>query len=435
MSLQDIVNVQITRQTTAVSRVGFGTVLVLTHEANFSERIRFYSSIDSVDDDLVGGTNAEAYAAASKLFGQSPRPTQIAIGNVQGTKTITDDGGTYTAGDVKTTVNGTDVVTSFTSDKDTTLTAHAAAIQALVDVSTAVYTAGTHTIVITPAAEKVLGVVIDWSAITGTMTATLSSAGTEDHDDALDAIKNENNDWYGIVDISHTEADVLDVAAWTETQVKMYGTSSDDSTILGSGDTDIASQLKALGYARTFCMYNGQADTVFPEAAVFGIFVTQDPGSYTVMIKSLSGVVADNLTDTQVTYALGKNCNIYQEIGGADIVQEGKVVEGEFIDIIVFIDWLQARMTERIYSRLVNLQKIPFTDEGIGVVEAEVKAQLQAGVEVGGLAADPAPVVTVPKAVDVSPADKANRLLPDVDFTATLAGAIHAVEVNGVVTL
>lgn len=442
MSLEDIVNVQITRQTTAVTRAGFGTVLVLTPEANFTERIRFYSSIDSVDDDLVGGSNALAYAAAQALFGQSPSPTQVAIGNQQGTKTITDDAGTYTAGSVKTTVSGTDVITAWVTDKDTTLTAHAAAIQALSEVSTAVYTPGTHTIVITPAGVNLLSVVIDWSAITGTMTAAVTATGSEDHSDALDAIKLVDNDWYGIVSVSHVVADVQDIAAWTETQRKLFGTSSADTDIINVAAASdnpttgtIAARLNGSNLARSHCLYSAQADTKYPEAAVFGVFVTQDPGSYTVAFKTLALITADALTDTQVKNALDKKCNIYHEVGGVDITQEGTVAEGEYIDTIVFIDWLQARMTENIFAQLVNLPKIPFTDDGISVVEGEVKGMLQQGIDAGGLTDDPAPVVTVLKASEVQPADKLARLLKDVKFTATLAGAIHAVEVNGFVSV
>jgi hypothetical protein len=44
-------------------------------------------------------------------------------------------------------------------------------------------------------------------------------------------------------------------------------------------------------------------------------------------------------------------------------------------------------------------------------------------------------VVTFPRAKDVDPAAKARRLLPDLNFTATLAGAIHRVKIVGKVSL
>jgi hypothetical protein len=50
------------------------------------------------------------------------------------------------------------------------------------------------------------------------------------------------------------------------------------------------------------------------------------------------------------------------------------------------------------------------------------------GVQYGGY------VVTVPKAVDISDSDKALRKVTGITFTGWLAGAIHLVEINGVVT-
>ena len=64
-----------------------------------------------------------------------------------------------------------------------------------------------------------------------------------------------------------------------------------------------------------------------------------------------------------------------------------------------------------------------------------MKASLRAAVNQGILAADPAPTVTVPKVADVSAADKTARLLPDMKFTGTLAGAIHKVTITGVVSV
>lgn len=75
------------------------------------------------------------------------------------------------------------------------------------------------------------------------------------------------------------------------------------------------------------------------------------------------------------------------------------------------------------------------TDSGIASIKNVLKAQLQQGVDRGVLASDPAPVVTAPRAADVSPVDKANRLLPDVKFQATIAGAVHAVQIRGIVSL
>ena len=51
----------------------------------------------------------------------------------------------------------------------------------------------------------------------------------------------------------------------------------------------------------------------------------------------------------------------------------------------------------------------------------------------GFLTNDPEPTVTAPLVQDVSAIDKSNRLLPDVKFAATTAGAIQSVEIRGTI--
>ena len=107
----------------------------------------------------------------------------------------------------------------------------------------------------------------------------------------------------------------------------------------------------------------------------------------------------------------------------------------EFIDVIVGRDWLAARIQESVYALLVNNDKVPFTDAGITMVGTQVKNELALGVNQGYLTDDPAPEVILPKAADVPPSDKAARFLPNVQFTATLAGAIQKVQIQGYISV
>lgn len=93
-----------------------------------------------------------------------------------------------------------------------------------------------------------------------------------------------------------------------------------------------------------------------------------------------------------------------------------------------------AEIQFRVYSIFVNSNKIPFTDPGIDAVKSAVLSALAAGINAGGLAKSPAPVVSAPSAAEVDAATKANRELPNVTFTCTLAGAIHTADVAGTVS-
>jgi hypothetical protein len=98
-------------------------------------------------------------------------------------------------------------------------------------------------------------------------------------------------------------------------------------------------------------------------------------------------------------------------------------------------DWLAARIQERVYTLLLNNDKLPYTDAGIQAVRGEILAQLDQGIARDFIAADPKPTCTVPLASAVSAADKGTRTLNDVTFRATLAGAIHKVAIEGELNL
>jgi len=256
--------------------------------------------------------------------------------------------------------------------------------------------------------------------------------------DALIAIKNTVDDWFAVLAEPRgvsAEADNLAIANWIEAQKKVYIIASDDSEIIdtteGADTGSIAKQIKDAGLERTAVFYSATADSEYIDGAFLGEILPKDPGSYTGAFKSLSGITIDALTSDQVANALSKNANVYTEVGGVNITRLGTMGSGEYIDVIIFIDWLRVRMTERIYARFVNLDKIPYTDAGINVIVTEIEGQLIDGINIGGLTNDPAPTVTAPKASEVSSVDRGNRLLKDVKFTAFLAGAIHKAEIRG----
>lgn len=193
--------------------------------------------------------------------------------------------------------------------------------------------------------------------------------------------------------------------------------------------------LSAANYARTALIYSGTPAN-YLEAAWAAVRLPLDPGSETwKFANNLAGQVADNLSDSQIANLKAKFVNYYVTVAGNDIVENGQVSANEWIDVIRGIDWLEARMKERIFSRLISSPKVPYTDQGVAIIEADVRAQLNQAVRVGLLASDPEYTVTVPKVADVDPADRAARLLPDVSFDGTLAGAIHELEITGVVSV
>lgn len=79
--------------------------------------------------------------------------------------------------------------------------------------------------------------------------------------------------------------------------------------------------------------------------------------------------------------------------------------------------------------------KVPYTDSGITAVEGQIRRALQQGIDNNFIAQDPPYEIFVPKAASVLPIDKTNRILKNVSFQATLAGAIQAIQITGTVSV
>lgn len=426
--LTDIIDIQISRETTAVSRAAFNIPMFLATHANFSERARSYSSLLELADDFNSDSNV--YIAASKLFGQEIRPPQVVIGQRYADSIdVTLDSVTGTA---VLSYNGTEVSTDISGAADAT-----AAVALIESDFTSASIAGitftdnldgTFTI-----APSVAGDPYSFQ-FSSQFSATYNT--TESWVDALDAVSDVENDWYALTAETHAEADILALAGAIEARKKIYGTSSSDTGIVDAvSTTDIGSQLFDLGYQRTFITYSATADTQFPEAAWIGGQLPEQPGSNTWKFKTLSGVTVSSLSSTQANAAKDKNVNTYERVGGVSIMGEGVMAGGEYIDVIIFVDWLEARMRESIFFRLVNTKKLPYTQAGVTVIENEIRRILAEGITNGGLAPNPQPTVSVPNVLALSANLRATRTLEGITFEGRLAGAIHFVTVRGTVTV
>lgn len=432
MSIEEIVEVIITRQTTAISRAGFGTILILDPHVNFVERTRTYSAASQLLDDGFESTDP-AYLAALAAFSQTPSPVNLKVGRRQVDSVgVTIDTVTDSI-DYIIDINGT--AFTFNSGVAATNITIATGLVGQINGGSEPVTAvdgldGTFVL-----NADVLGTAFTVS-ITGTnFSVDKPIVASDTVSDDLTAVQNEDVNWYALVMTSHVSADVQLAAAWIEAQVKIFLTSSNDTEILNAASTtDIAYVLNAAAYDRTGVIFSA-TDTTFPEAAWLGKQLPTDPGSTTWMFKTLSGVTFDALTDTQSIAARAKEANTYESIAGVNMTQEGTVASGEYIDIIRGVDWLQARITENVFSRFVNLPKVPFTDGGIAIIESEIISAITEGVDSGFIAESPQFTVTVPLAVNVSSVDKIARFLPDIEFLAYLAGAIHKTKIEGVVSL
>ena len=425
--LTDIIDIQISRETAAVAQTNFNVPLFISAHLNFAERARTYSSLTAVAEDFAATDSA--YIAASKLFGQTLKPANIVIGRRQ-IPGATISVSTVTVG-VTYSLTVSDQLFTYTSVALDTAVEIMEGLKAAYDVSPVTGVTftdnldGTGTLVST----------VDWSLKVSTNMLIAAQPATETWPASVDAVQAVDDTWYALAIESHVLADVLAVAGNIEAKKKVFGTSSSALNIKTTATDDLFSQLKALSYQRTFGIWSATADTEYPECAWIGYQLQEQPGSNTWAYKTLSGVTVSKLSDTESKNIQDKNGSTYETVGGLNTTIGGKMFGGEWIDVMVFVDWLEQRMKERLWFRMANSKKIPYTAAGAAIIEAEIRAQLNDGIRAGGLADSPAPTVTVPDVLAVAANLRAQRIFEGITFEARLAGAIHFVKIRGTVTV
>lgn len=246
--------------------------------------------------------------------------------------------------------------------------------------------------------------------------------------------KTITEDFYAVISTSDVEADVLALAAAIETESRIYANSTQDVDVAFNNPNNIAAKLENLNYTRTFMFYHNMANTFKPDAAILGKMLPLDPGSVTWAYQNLVGVGTDDLSALERSNLRLNNVIYYAPLAGVDVTFDGKMVGGEYIDVIHGLDWLKVYIQENISSLLITAGKIPFNNQGIGLVENILRASLQEAVNRGIINQDF--TVVTPDVTAVSAVNKAARTLPDVFFYATLTGAIQNInQITGTVTV
>lgn len=341
--LDQIIQISITRETTAVSTTAFNIPLALAEfdDADFTTRTRTYSSANEVATDL--GANSVAYVMAQRLFGQDVKPATIIIGRKEADESWTE---------------------------------------------------------------------------------------------ALEAVEDENNDWYEVSISSHEDADILEVAAAVEAREKVFFAGTGAAAVADVpytvGATDIGSQLFDRNYTRTALVYSPTIDVDFTEVAWVGDQLQYTPGSNDWDFKSLSGPTVTALSSTQVANLRAKSVNFYRRVAGVEIMQDGNMVSGEPIDIVILADWIKARMQEGIFNRMVNLLKIPYTRAGFAIIESEMRTALTEGQDNGGIDTFS---INIPDPLSIPLNQRAGRVASGITFTARLTGSVRRVIIQGNLTV
>lgn len=408
-----------------------------------TDSIRGYSSLASMTTDGFQPTDPE-FIRVGLMLEQALTPTIIYVGKYSASVAQIDTLLVNTASSSHVfsgTINGQSW--SYTATGSSTSTAAAGIEAAINALSNPVVTATVSTAQVSITSNTVGVPFVD---VCSDADVTLTSPSVANHTITTDIgqARLQNDTWYGLAICSNLTPDITQVAAYIEpaTPKKIFMAVSSDANIPTSSASDLASVLKGLSYKRTALVYTSTPSDGIEGAWLGGVLPTV-PGSSNWAFKTLVGISADVLSSSQLLYiygnpeagTFGKNCNCYSQVGGQNITQMGQMVGSQYIDITVGIDWLVATIQTNIYSQLVQLPKIPYTDVGMTVVMQQVKAAIDLGV-LNGLIDGSSPItISAPAVLSVPSSQRANRIAPTITFSCRLQGALNAVIVQGVVTV
>lgn len=465
-NLNSIINVSISRTTTTPTQTGFGTPLLISADPQINpasgsewgtERVRTYNSLSAVGDDFATTTNV--YRMATALFAQTPAPPSVKIGRwstalISQVTTITPSSFAENAS-WGFSVNGT--VYSFTNggayvDIEDAIDAFlASAVKTTIEAA--------HDVTLTKSGITASAVMLATSDTVGetfrygnptnvTLRETTNVTSTESAGLITDfnAMIDADNDFYCVLlDACHEDLIVAlagDIAGKASSNPKLFIAQTFDTavkTVTAANDVTatsptVAGYLKENAYDRVALVYSESGDYV--DCAWAGRCLPELAGSITWGWKSLIGVTVDSaLTDTHETNLEAKYVNFFTTVAGVNAIRYGITSGNEWIDIMRGSDWTAARIRERVLTLILNRDKVPYTEQGIELVRAEILSQLQNGVSRGFLAATPEPTCTVPDITIITAANKSGRHLTGVKFRAILAGAIHKTTLVGELSL
>jgi hypothetical protein len=484
LSVNDVVNVFIAQTPLAAQQRNFGSLLILGDSGviDVSTRYRLYTSLSAVAADF--GSNAE-YQAASIAFGQNPQLAQLYIGSWA--RTATSGllvGATLSATQQTLTNFNTINNASFTislngsptnfSGINLTSATNLNGVASLI--TTALSSNGTVTWVPSISAFQFASTTTGTSASVGFATTygsgtdissimgwrstqggyTVAGIAAESPLSCVTTLANLTNNWYGVMfaaSVMPADSDYAAVAGLIQglSVSRIFGVTTQEPAALNSAiNTDVASQLQALGYSRTFVQYC--SSSAYACAGIFGdAFTVNFNGTntlYTLKFKTETGVVAETLTESQASALNGKNCNVYVNYNNqVAILQQGTMANGTFFDIIHGTDWLQNDIQTTVFNVLYTAgTKIPQTDAGVNQLVVAITANLEQSVTNGlvapGVWTGP-PVGSIvtgqtlskgfyifaPSVASQTQAARAARQSPVLTACIKLAGAIHFVSV------
>jgi hypothetical protein len=212
--------------------------------------------------------------------------------------------------------------------------------------------------------------------------------------DAIAACREADGEWYAvtfvtglIATLTASATDITAVADFVEvmTPEGIFAFSITDSDM--SFFTSTIAALAAGSYKRTFVQYTSAANAEdyakTPVAGIIGYALgSNTPGvsAYTLAYKGVAGIAAEQgVTSAKLDQILNDyKANIYlNQAVRYNIFRQGKMVNGQSFDEVLFLDMLVYDVKNNVMDLLVRTPKLPQTESGVNQLYTVITAALE----------------------------------------------------------
>lgn len=241
-------------------------------------------------------------------------------------------------------------------------------------------------------------------------------------EEAFKGVLEVNSDFFFVVCVDNSAEAIKALSGQCQVNNKIYAVTVNDleqaKALAGVGDN-------------TFVGFHNNPDSYLAEG--LAVVMSYKIGGKTAKFKQIQGVDEAMISLTDLKELEGKNIFTYVKKLGVLQTTEGKMLSGEYIDIILGEYWIRFRMEERMQRLAMTQDKIPYTNRGIGMLVSVAEQVLNQAVDMEIIEAGQYKV-DYRKREDVPSNDVALRKYDYIVWTAMLQGAIHTGQISGVLT-
>lgn len=241
-------------------------------------------------------------------------------------------------------------------------------------------------------------------------------------EEAFKGVLEVNSDFFFVVCVDNSAEAIKALSGQCQVNNKIYAVTVNDleqaKALAGVGDN-------------TFVGFHNNPDSYLAEG--LAVVMSYKIGGKTAKFKQIQGVDEAVIGLTDLKELEKKNIFTYVKKLGVLQTTEGKMLSGEYIDIVLGEYWIRFRMEERMQRLAMTQDKIPYTNRGIGMLVSVAEQVLNQAVDMEIIEAGQYKV-DYRKREDVPSNDVALRKYDYIVWTAMLQGAIHTGQISGVLT-